>query len=86
MRICFGIGTNLGDREKNLRTAVELLTERVGELLAWAYRACLTYLENSDNAEPADVDAAESKYEATFNAYVNCHGPHLGLYLARFMT
>ena len=34
MRICFGIGTNLGDREKNLRTAVELLTERVGELLA----------------------------------------------------
>ena len=34
MRICFGIGTNLGDREKNLRTAVELLTERVGEQLA----------------------------------------------------
>lgn len=34
MRIFFGIGTNLGDREKNLRTAVELLTERVGEQLA----------------------------------------------------
>ena len=34
MRICFGIGTNLGNREKNLRTAVELLTERVGEQLA----------------------------------------------------
>lgn len=34
MRICFGIGTNLGDREKNLRTAVELLNERVGEQLA----------------------------------------------------
>ena len=34
MRICFGIGTNLGDREKNLRTAVELLNERVGEQVA----------------------------------------------------
>lgn len=34
MRICFGIGTNLGDREKNLRTTVELLNERVGEQLA----------------------------------------------------
>ena len=37
-----------------------------------SYRSCLSYLENSENAEPADVDAAESKYEATFNAFVNC--------------
>lgn len=29
-----GIGTNLGDREANLRTALRLLSERVGERLA----------------------------------------------------
>lgn len=34
MLIYFGIGTNLGDREANLRRAIELLHERVGELLA----------------------------------------------------
>lgn len=34
MLIYFGIGTNLGDREMNLRTAVQLLCERVGECLA----------------------------------------------------
>ena len=34
MLIYFGIGTNLGDREENLRKAIELLHERVGEQLA----------------------------------------------------
>jgi 2-amino-4-hydroxy-6-hydroxymethyldihydropteridine diphosphokinase len=34
MVIYFGIGTNLGNREENLRTAVELLHERVGECLS----------------------------------------------------
>lgn len=34
MLIYFGIGTNLGDREANLRRAVELLHERVGECIA----------------------------------------------------
>ena len=34
MIIYFGIGTNLGDREVNLRTALRLLDERVGEQLA----------------------------------------------------
>ena len=34
MLIYFGIGTNLGDREENLRRAVELLHERVGECIA----------------------------------------------------
>lgn len=34
MIIYFGIGTNLGNREENLRTAVELLHERVGECLS----------------------------------------------------
>ena len=34
MIIYFGIGTNLGDREANLRRAVELLHERVGECIA----------------------------------------------------
>ena len=34
MLIYFGIGTNLGDREANLRTALQLLHERVGECVA----------------------------------------------------
>ena len=34
MLIFLGIGTNLGDREENLRRAVELLHERVGECIA----------------------------------------------------
>lgn len=34
MVIYLGIGTNLGDREANLRTALQLLDERVGEQLA----------------------------------------------------
>ena len=34
MIIYFGIGTNLGNREKNLRKAIELLHERVGECIA----------------------------------------------------
>ena len=34
MVIYFGIGTNLGEREANLRKAIELLHERVGECLA----------------------------------------------------
>ena len=34
MLIFLGIGTNLGDREANLRTALQLLHERVGECLA----------------------------------------------------
>ena len=34
MLIYFGIGTNLGDREANLRKAIELLHERVGEGVA----------------------------------------------------
>ena len=34
MIIYLGIGTNLGNREENLRKAVELLHERVGECIA----------------------------------------------------
>jgi 2-amino-4-hydroxy-6-hydroxymethyldihydropteridine diphosphokinase len=34
MLIYFGIGSNLGDREKNLLTALQLLRERVGECRA----------------------------------------------------
>ena len=34
MIVYFGIGTNLGEREANLRRAIELLHERVGECMA----------------------------------------------------
>ena len=34
MIVYLGIGTNLGERDENLRTALELLHERVGECLA----------------------------------------------------
>ena len=33
MIIYFGIGSNIGDREANLRRAIELLHERVGECM-----------------------------------------------------
>ncbi len=36
MLIYFGIGTNLGDREANLRTVLQLLHERVGECIAYS--------------------------------------------------
>ena len=36
MVIYFGIGTNLGNREENLRRAMELLHERVGECIAYS--------------------------------------------------
>ena len=31
-RIFLGLGTNLGDRRKNLRTAIEKITENIGEI------------------------------------------------------
>ena len=34
MIVYFGIGSNLGEREANLRRAIELLHERVGECIA----------------------------------------------------
>ena len=34
MRIYLGIGSNLGNRDTNLRTAIELIHKRVGECLA----------------------------------------------------
>ena len=34
MIVYFGIGSNLGEREANLRRAIELLHERVGECMA----------------------------------------------------
>ncbi len=36
MVIFLGIGTNLGDREANLRTVLQLLHERVGECIAYS--------------------------------------------------
>lgn len=36
MVIFLGIGTNLGDREANLRTALQLLHDRVGECIAYS--------------------------------------------------
>ena len=40
MLIYFGIGTNLGERETNLRTALQLLHERVGECIACSSIYC----------------------------------------------
>ena len=50
MTIFFGIGTNLGDREANLREALRLLDARVGEQLACSsvYRSAPQGFE-SDN-------------------------------------
>ncbi|WP_300910798.1 2-amino-4-hydroxy-6-hydroxymethyldihydropteridine diphosphokinase [uncultured Bacteroides sp.] len=34
MRVYLGLGTNLGDKEQNLRSAVQLIGERVGEIIS----------------------------------------------------
>lgn len=64
MRIYFGIGTNLGDREGNLREAIRLLDERVGQQLACSsvYRSAPMGFV-SDN-EFANVVVA---YETTYS-------------------
>ena len=53
MLIYFGIGTNLGDREANLREAIRLLSERVGEQLACSsvYRSApMGFVSNNEFA------------------------------------
>ena len=51
MRYYIGLGTNLGDREKNLRTAVRLLEERVGKVASLsAFYATEPWGFTSDNA------------------------------------
>ena len=51
MRYYIGLGTNLGDREKNLRTAVRLLEERVGKVTSLsAFYATEPWGFTSDNA------------------------------------
>lgn len=65
MRYYFGIGTNLGDREANLRRAIEALHERVGDCLACSsiYRSNAQGFV-SDNAFANIVAVCES-----------CHSP-----------
>ena len=51
MRYYIGLGTNLGDWEKNLRTAVRLLEERVGKVTSLsAFYATEPWGFTSDNA------------------------------------
>ena len=63
MRIYFGIGTNLGDREGNLREAIRLLDERVGQQLACSsvYRSApMGFVSNNEFANV--VIAYETTY------------------------
>ena len=63
MVIYLGIGTNLGDREANLQTALQLLDERVGERLACSsvYRSAPQGLV-SDNEFANIVAVYETEY------------------------
>jgi len=60
MEAVFSIGSNLGDRERNLRKAIELLAEQVGELMDQS-----SYYET----EPWGVTLPQ---EAYLNAVVIC--------------
>lgn len=65
MLIYFGIGTNLGDREANLRGALQLLDERVGEQLACSsvYRSApMSFV--SDNEFANIVAVYETEYSS----------------------
>ena len=53
MTIFFGIGTNLGDREANLREALRLLDARVGEQLA-----CSSVYRNAPQGFESDNEFA----------------------------
>lgn len=51
MTIYFSLGTNLGDKEQNLRTAVQKIEERIGETIALsAFYATAPWGFDSDNA------------------------------------
>ena len=51
MRYYLSLGTNLGDKEKNLRTAVRLLEERIGKVDSLsAFYATEPWGFTSDNA------------------------------------
>lgn len=51
MRIYFSLGTNLGNREQNLRTAVQKMEERIGKLVSLSsFFATEPWGFRSDNA------------------------------------
>lgn len=41
MRIYLGLGTNLGDKELNLRVAVQKIEERIGKVISLVRFLCL---------------------------------------------
>lgn len=63
MLIYFGIGTNLGDREANLRTALQLLHDRVGECIA-----CSSIYRSAPQGFASENEFA--------NVVVVCHTDH----------
>lgn len=50
MKVYLGLGTNLGDKEQNLRKAVQKIEERIGKLVSLsAFYATLPWGFSSDN-------------------------------------
>lgn len=50
MKVYLGLGTNLGDKEQNLRTAVQKIEERIGKLVSLsAFYATAPWGFSSDN-------------------------------------
>jgi 2-amino-4-hydroxy-6-hydroxymethyldihydropteridine diphosphokinase len=74
--IYFGLGSNLGDKEKNIAKALALISERVGKILAlssfyetepWGYTSSKTYLNAvagvETNLQPEEVLHATQEIE-----------------------
>lgn len=65
--VYFSLGTNLGDKEQNLRTAIQQLEQRVGHVLAlssfhvtepWGFTSCHTFL-NAACSVQTDLEVME---------------------------
>lgn len=61
MHVYFGLGTNLGDKEQNLRVAVQQIEERIGKVVSLsAFYATAPWGFASDNAFLNAVVCAET--------------------------
>lgn len=65
MKVYFGLGTNLGDKEQNLRIAVQKIEERIGKIVSLsAFYATSPWGFQSDNAFLNAAACAETSLSA----------------------